>query len=105
MWDVFSLPEPRNKYNKWYLLLRQSRFPLDYMKRHVQSLYKGSEADRYVFQNLTWSRVYLISTLSNTLLQKVLALLPLTATGTEIFVATITKFLYNSYDALEETLT
>ena len=29
----------------------------------------------------------------------------LTATGTEVFVATMTKFLYDSYDALEETLT
>ena len=32
-------------------------------------------------------------------------MLPLTATGTEVFVATMTTFLYDSYDALEETLT
>ena len=31
--------------------------------------------------------------------------MPLTATGPEVFVATMTTFLYNSYDALEETLT
>ena len=31
--------------------------------------------------------------------------MPLTATGPEVFVATITKFLSDSYDALEETLT
>ena len=42
------------------------------------SLLKGSEADHYVVQNLTWSGVYLMSTLSNTLIQKVLALVPLT---------------------------
>ena len=56
-------------------------------------------------QNLTWSGVYLRSTFSNTLLQKVLTLVPLTATGIEVFVATMTKFLSDSYDALEETLT
>ena len=30
--------------------------------------------------------------------------MPLTATGPEFFVATMTKFLSDSYDALEETL-
>ena len=49
--------------------------------------------------------MYLRSTLSNTLLQKVLALVPLKATGPEVFVATMTTFLSDSYDALEETLT
>ena len=104
MWDVFSLPDPRNKEKRWDILLHQSRFPLDYVKRHVQSLLKGSEADQYVVQNLTWSGVYLRSTLSNTLLQKVLTLLPLTATGPEVFVSTMTTFISGSYDALEETL-
>ena len=66
MWDVFSLPDPRNKEKRWDLLLHQSRFPLDYVKSHVQILLKGSEADQYVVQNLTWSGVYLRSTLSNT---------------------------------------
>ena len=75
------------------------------MKFHVQILQKVSEADQYVFQNLTWSGVYLISTLSNTLIQKVLTLVPLTATGPEVFVATMTIFLSYSYDNLEETLT
>ena len=44
------------------------------------------------------------STLSNTLLHKVLILVPLTETGLELFVATITIFLSDSHDALEETL-
>ena len=44
-------------------------------------------------------------TLSNTLLQNVLTFLPLTETGLEVFVAPITIFLSDSYDALEETLT
>ena len=104
MWDVFSLPDPRNKEKRWDILLHQSRFPLDYVKIHVQSLLKGSEADQYVVQNLTWSGVYLRSTLSNNLLQKVLTLVPLTATGPEVFVITMTTFLSDSYDALEETL-
>ena len=105
MWDVFSLPDPRNKEKRWDLLLHQSIFPLDYVKSHVQSLLKGSEADQYVVQNLKWSAVYLRSTLSNNLLQEVLTLVPLTATGPEAFVATMTTFLSDSYDDLEETLT
>ena len=105
MWDVFSLLDPRNKEKRWDLILRQYRFPLGYVKDHVQSILKGSEADHYVVQNLMWSGVYLRITLSNTLLQKVLTLVPLTATGPEVFVATMTTLLSDSYDALEETLT
>ena len=104
MWDIFSLPYPGNKEKRWYFLLNQSKFPLDYVKSHVQSLLKGSEVDQYVVQNLTWSGVYLRSTLSNYLLQKVLTLVPLIAMGPEVFVSTMTTFLYDSYDALEETL-
>ena len=63
VWDVFSITEPQNKEKQWYLLLHHSRFPLDYLKSHVQSLLKGSEADQYIIQNLTWSGVYLMSTL------------------------------------------
>ena len=98
MWDVFSVPDPCNKEKRWDILIHQSRFPLDYLKIHVQSLLKGSEEDQYVVQNFTWSGVYLRSTLSNTLLQKVLTLVPLTATGPEVFVATMTAFLTDSYD-------
>ena len=43
--------------------------------------------------------------MSNTLLQKVLTLVPLIATGPEVFSVTMTTFLSDSYDALEETLT
>ena len=42
--------------------------------------------------------------LSNTLLQKVLTLVPLTSTGPEVFFATMLTFLSDSYYALEETL-
>ena len=75
------------------------------MKGHVQSLQKGSDTYQYLVKNLTWSGVFLRSTLSNTLLQKVLTLVPLTATGPEVFVATMTKFLSDSYNVLVETLT
>ena len=51
-----------------------------------------------------WSGVYLRSTLSNILLREVLTLVRLTATGPEVFVATMTTFLSDSYDALEETM-
>ena len=105
MWDVFSLPDPRNKENRWDLILLQSRFPLEYVKDHVKSLLKGSEADQYVVQNLTWSGVYLRITLSNNLLQKVLTLVTLTATGPEVFVDTMTTFFSDLCDALEETIT
>ena len=44
------------------------------------------------------------STFSNTLLQKVLTLVPLTEIAPEVFVATMTTFLSDYYDALEETL-
>ena len=74
------------------------------MKHHVQSLLIGSEADQYVIQNLTWSGVYLRSTLSNTLLQKVLTLVPLTATGPEVYVATMTAIISNYYYSLVDTL-
>ena len=105
MWDVFSLPDPRNKEKSCDLLLHQSILPLEYVKDYVHSLLKGYEADQYVVQNLTWSGMYLRSILSNTILHKVLTLVPLTATGTKVFVATMTTFLSDSYDALEETLT
>ena len=105
MWEVFSLPYQHNKNKKWDLLLHQSIFTLDYAKQHIEILQKWSEGDQYVVQNLAWSGIYLRSTLSNTLLQKVLTLVPLTATGPGFFVATMTTFLSNSYDCLEETLT
>ena len=104
MWDVFSLPDPRNKKKRWDLLLHQSRFPLEYLKHHVQSLLRGSEAYQYVVQNLTWSGVYMRSTLSIILLQKVLTLMPLTSTVPELFVATMATSISDSYDALEETI-
>ena len=100
MRDVFSLPDTRNKDKMWDIILHQSRFTLEYLKLHLQSLNKGSEADQYVVQKLTWSGVLLRSTLSNTLLQKVLTLVPLAATRPEVFVATVTIFLSGSYGAL-----
>ena len=48
MRDGLSLPDTRNKEKKWDLLLYQSRFPLEYVKLHVQSLQKGSEENQYV---------------------------------------------------------
>ena len=65
------------------------------MELHVQSVQRGSEADQYVVQNPTWSGVYMISNLSNIILQKVLTLLLLTATGPEVFVNIRDKYLKN----------
>ena len=104
MWDVLSITEPKNKEKEWDILLHHSKFPLEYLKSHVQSLMKSSEADQYIVQNLTWSGVYLRSTLSNDLLQKVLTLLPPTATGPEVYVATMTNIISDSYYSLVDTL-
>ena len=40
----------------------------------------------------------------NCILQKVLELLSMTATGSEVYISTMNKFLSDSYDDLEETL-
>ena len=41
IWDVFSLPDSRNKEKRWDILLHQYRFPLEYVKHHVQILLIG----------------------------------------------------------------
>ena len=74
------------------------------MKSHVQSLLKGSEVDQYIVQNMTWSGVYLRSTLSNDIIQKILTLVPLTATGPEVYVATMTTIISDYYYSLVDTL-
>ena len=75
------------------------------MKNHVKNLQEGFKVDQYVVQNLVYLGVCLKNNLSNNLLQKVLSLVPLTVTGTEVSVNTISTFLFNPYDALEETIT
>ena len=89
MWDVFSLTDPHNKEKKWDLLLHKYRFNLEYEKHHVKSLQKSSKADKYMVQKLTWSGMDLRSTSSSAIIQKVLKLVPLTATGPEIYVTTM----------------
>ena len=74
------------------------------MKLHVHSLLKGSEADQYLVQNLTWSVVYLSSTLSNDILHKVLTLVPLIATVPEVYVATMSTVLSDSCYSLVGTI-
>ena len=65
---------------------------------------KGSKADKYMIQNLKWSGLYLRSTLLYDLLQKVLKLVSLIATGTEVYFTTMTTVLSDSYDSLVDTL-
>ena len=57
-----------------------------------------------MIKKLTWPGVYLRSTLSNNPLQKVLTLVPLTETGPEVYVSTMTTIIYNSYDSLVDTM-
>ena len=104
MWYVFSIIEPQNKEKEWDFLLHYYKIPLEYVKGLVHSLLKGSEADQYIVQNLTWSGAYLRSTLSNDLLQKVLTFVPLTATGPEVYVATMTAIISDYYYSLVDTL-
>ena len=61
-------------------------------------------ADKYVVQNIKWSGVYLSKTLSNDIIQKVLKLVPLTATAPEIYVATMNYALSKSYDNFKESI-
>ena len=60
--------------------------------------------DQYVVQNLTCSGVYLRSTLSNTLLQKVMTLVLMKETGPEVYVATMATIISDSYYSLVDTL-
>ena len=104
MWYIFYLPGPTNKDKKWNLFLHQFRFTLDYVKHHAKILQKDFKEYKYMVQNLKWYGVYMRITFSSALLQKVLKFLPLTATGPEVYVATMTTILSDSYDYLVETL-
>ena len=88
-----------------YLLLHRYCFTLYYSKFHIKSLQKCYKTGQYVIQNLAWSVVSLSSTLMNALLRKVLPLVPITADGSEFYVTTMKTFLYDSYEALNNTLT
>ena len=54
--------------------------------------------------NLTWSGVYLERNLQNALLQKLLSLVPLTETVTEVYVATMDIVISDSYDTQEDNM-
>ena len=104
MWGVFSLPDPCNKEKKWDLFLHQYIFPLDYVKHHVNNVQKFYKADKYMVHNLTCSELYLRSNLSSSLLQGILKLVPLIATGPEVYISTMTNVLYYSYYSLVDNL-
>ena len=57
-----------------------------------------------VIHNLMWSGVYLRITFSNDIIQKVLTMVMLTATGLEVYVSTTTTLISDSYASLEHTL-
>ena len=105
MWCVFYLPVPRNKDRNWEIILDHCWFISNYTKRHVKTLWKVLKADQDVVQKLKWSGVYLMSTLSNYFLQKLLTVVMLTATVLDLYVSTMTIFMSYNYNDLEETLT
>ena len=93
MWGVFFLPDPHNEVKNWDLLLHHSIFTFDYAKNHIKIIEKGYKLDQYVVQNLKWSGVYMRSTFTNALIQKVLTLVLMAVTGYGVYVITMTKFL------------
>ena len=93
MWDIFFLSDPHKQERKWDIFIQEYLFPLYYVKIYVKILQKYSKVDRYVVHKLTWSGVDLRRTFSNDLPQKVLKLVPMTATGTDVYVTTMDKFI------------
>ena len=65
---------------------------------------QDSEADQYVIHNLMWSGVYPRITFSNDIIQKVLTMVMLTATGLEIYITTMNYVISIPYNDMEETL-
>ena len=55
------------------------------MKLYIKGLKWGSKADTYMVQNMKLSGAYLRRTLSYDLLKKVPILVPLAATGNEVY--------------------
>ena len=84
------------EFNNWRGNINNGQF-------HDNNLKEMRKTENIV-QNLTWSLVYLRSTLSNDLLQKVLTLVPLTPTGPEVYVATMTTIIPDFYYSLVNTL-
>ena len=74
--------------------LNQFQFTLDSVKFHIKSLKEGSKTDQYMVQNLMWSRLYLRITFSNDILHKVLKMVPLTETVTEVYDATMNAIIF-----------
>ena len=97
MWDVFFQTEFQNSYKTWETLLHKPIFPLKKSKIQCQE-------PPDTVQEMTWSVLYPMSNLANVILHKVLTMVLLTATVQELCAVTMIIFLYNLYDALEETL-
>ena len=73
----------------WYFILHYYLFNLDYVNGYSKILQKVSIPDQYLVQKIKWSVIRLRSTFQNALLQKLLILVLLTATGPEVYVGTI----------------
>ena len=79
-------------------------FLFEHVKNHIEVLRKDeTRADSYVIQNLNWSGQFLRNILHDEFLAKVLRYVPITASGPEIFMATVIVCFSDSYDALEQT--
>ena len=66
----------------------------------MESTNKVSTEDRYIFQNLILSGVYLSITISYYLIQKLLNMFLMTTDKLYIYVVTMTTDIYDSYDYL-----
>ena len=100
MWDVFSIPDPKNKQVKWDLFSHLGRLPLDAISQHVKDL--RANADKYIIDNLDWSGDYLRASLHSTLLSKVLDRLPISASGPEVLSATHAVIQSSTFEVMED---
>ena len=106
MWDVFSIPDPDTSTNKkWDLFKDHARIPSKHVTKYIKDLKDDVGTDSYALQNLEWSGIYLQNSITHDLLAKVLRLVPITASGPEVFMAILSVCYSDSYDALEQTKT
>eukprot|EP00957_Ditylum_brightwellii_P045786 3473443-Ditylum_brightwellii.AAC.1 len=61
-----------------------------------------STTDKYALQNLNWSGIYLLNSISNTLSRKVLQKFSITDISPEILVAIVASFETFTFDNMEK---
>ena len=57
-WGVFCLSGTSQLRETWDIFLNKYIFNMDDVKLYINDLRRGSKADNYMVQNLTWKGVY-----------------------------------------------